>query len=112
MDLPDPFSLDWDNLSETELKRLVVQLERTRNDLKSDLREMQWRLDKEGKEFHHHDDFGKMYQAEIKNLNRVLETLTKTGMLIPSLMPSSSQVLLKFIFLKLFNNSSLFTNIL
>ena len=26
--------LDWDKLSETELKRLVVQLEKTRNDLK------------------------------------------------------------------------------
>ena len=25
--IPDPFSLDWDNLSETELKRLVGQLE-------------------------------------------------------------------------------------
>ena len=67
MDIPDPFSFDWDNLSETELKRLVLQLEKTRNDLRSDLREMQWRLDKEGTEFHHHDDFGRMYQAEIKN---------------------------------------------
>jgi len=27
---PDTFSLDWENLSETELKRLVVQLEKTR----------------------------------------------------------------------------------
>ena len=28
--------LDWDSLSETELKRLVGQLEKTRNDLKFD----------------------------------------------------------------------------
>ena len=46
LQIPDPFSLDWDNLSETELKRLVGQLEKTRSDLKSDLREVQWRLDK------------------------------------------------------------------
>ena len=31
--LPDML-LDWDSLSETELKRLVGQLEKTRNDLK------------------------------------------------------------------------------
>ena len=31
--LPDPFALDWDNLSETEMKRLVGQLEKTRADL-------------------------------------------------------------------------------
>ena len=36
--VPDPFALDWDALSETEMKRLVVQLEKTRNDLRSDLR--------------------------------------------------------------------------
>ena len=36
--LPDPFALDWDALSETEMKRLVGQLEKTRNDLRSDLR--------------------------------------------------------------------------
>ena len=28
--LPDPFALDWDNLSETEMKRLVGQLEKTK----------------------------------------------------------------------------------
>ncbi len=73
--LPDPFSLDWDNLSETELKRLVGQLEKTRSDLRSDLREMEFRLDKEGREFHHHDDFFRMYLAEIKNLDRILASL-------------------------------------
>ncbi|TRY68718.1 hypothetical protein TCAL_15105 [Tigriopus californicus] len=83
--MPDPFSLDWDNLSETELKRLVGQLEKTRNDLKSDLRERQWRLDKEGKEYHHYDDFCRMYTAEIKNLNRILESLMRTGMVPTSM---------------------------
>ena len=36
--LPDPFALDWDALSETEMKRLVGQLEKTKGDLRSDLR--------------------------------------------------------------------------
>jgi hypothetical protein len=28
---PDPFMMDWDSLSENELKRLVSQLEKTRD---------------------------------------------------------------------------------
>lgn len=28
--VPDPFMMDWDNLSEAELKKLVTQLERSR----------------------------------------------------------------------------------
>ncbi len=55
--LPDPFALDWDNLSETELKRLVIQLEKTRSDLKSDLREAEFKLDKQGRDYFHADDF-------------------------------------------------------
>ena len=39
--IPDAFMLDWDNLSETELKRLVVQLEKTRGDVMLDLRDAQ-----------------------------------------------------------------------
>jgi hypothetical protein len=41
---PDPFMMDWDSLSENELKRLVAQLEKTRNDVLLDLREAQLRL--------------------------------------------------------------------
>ena len=84
--MPDPFSLDWDNLSETELKRLVGQLEKTRNDLQSDLREMQRRLEKEGREFHHYDDFCRLYRAEILNLNRTLDALARNGVLPSSFM--------------------------
>jgi hypothetical protein len=39
--MPDAFMLDWDNLSETELKRLVAQLEKTKNDVMLDLRDAQ-----------------------------------------------------------------------
>ena len=49
--------------------------------LQSDLREMQWRLDKEGREFHHYDDFCQLYRAEILNLNRILDTLVRNGVL-------------------------------
>ena len=41
---PDPFMMDWDSLSETELKRLVSQLEKTKNDVTLDLREAQLRM--------------------------------------------------------------------
>jgi len=63
--LPDSFFLDWDNLSETELKRLVIQLEKTRNDLKSDLKEAGYRLDKEGKDYHHSDKFYRLINCLI-----------------------------------------------
>ena len=65
--------------------------EKTRNDLKSDLREMEWRLDKEGREFYHHEGFAKMYIAEVKSLDRTLDSLARTG-LIPSgfSMPSTA----------------------
>ena len=79
--LPDAFSLDWDTLSETELKRLVLQLEKTKNDLVSDLREMEWRMDKEARDFHHYDQFVQIYFAEIKNLNRTIDTLIRSGLL-------------------------------
>merc|ERR1711953_271669 len=76
--LPDML-LDWGSLSETELKRLGGQLEKTRNDLKGDIREVEFRLDKEGKDFHHFEDFAKMYRAEVKSLTRTLEQLQKHG---------------------------------
>ncbi len=79
--------------------------------MKSDLRQAEFKLDKDGREFHHSDRwremklyiqniffwelestyllpkciffpfrrFVRMYQAEIKNLDRILETLARTG---------------------------------
>jgi len=71
--------LDWDKLSETELKRLVSQLEKTRNDLRSDISDVEYRLDKEGKEYHHHEEFAQMYRAEVKSLTRTLDQLQRHG---------------------------------
>jgi hypothetical protein len=51
---------------------MTLQLEKTRNDIQSDLLDMEWRLDHEGKEFHHFDEFCQLYRAEILNLNRTL----------------------------------------
>ena len=45
------------------------------------IREMEWRLDKEGREYHHYEDFCKLYRSEILNLNRMLDMLSKSGML-------------------------------
>ena len=36
--IPDPFALDWDALSETEMKRLVQQLEATLVEIRCDLK--------------------------------------------------------------------------
>ena len=32
---------------------------------RGDIREVEFRLDKEGKDFHHFEDFAKMYRAEV-----------------------------------------------
>ena len=32
---------------------------------RGDIREVEFRLDKEGKEFHHFEEFAKMYRAEV-----------------------------------------------
>ena len=54
------------------------------------IREMEWRLDKEGREYHHYEDFCKLYRSEIVNLNRMLDTLMKNGMLPSNLqLPTS-----------------------
>jgi hypothetical protein len=42
---------------------------------------MEWRLDKEGREYHHYEDFCKLYRVEILNLNRTLDALMRSGML-------------------------------
>ena len=56
---------------------------------------MQFRLDKEGREFHHYDDFCQLYRAEILNLNRILDALVRNGVL-PSnfIISTGSQVCL------------------
>lgn len=77
--IPDPFSFDWDNLSDTEMKRLVGQLEKTRSDLNMQLHEAQGKLDKEGIDYHHFDDFYKDYKSQILNLNRTIDLLVRSG---------------------------------
>ena len=62
------------NVPGKKIKFPSFQLERTRSDIQSDLLDMEWRLDHEGKEFHHFDDFCQLYRAEILNLNRTLVT--------------------------------------
>ena len=73
-----------DSLSETEMKRLVGQLEKTKGDLNLQLREAEGKLDMEGKEYHHYDDFCKVYKSQILNLNRTLDSLVRNGTIPPS----------------------------
>ena len=42
---------------------------------------MQFRLDKEGRQLYHYDDFCQLYRAEILNLNRILDALVRNGVL-------------------------------
>ena len=53
---------------------------------------MQFRLDKEGREFHHYDDFCQLYRAEILNLNRILDALVRNGVLPSNFIISSGSV--------------------
>lgn len=55
-----------------------------RNDIQSDLLEMEYRLDHEGKEFHHFNYFCQLYRAEIVSLNRTLDALLRNGLLPPT----------------------------
>jgi len=52
-----------------------------RNEIQSDLLEMEYRLNHEAKEFHHYDYFCRYYRAEIIALNRILDSLLKNGLL-------------------------------
>ena len=61
------------------MKRLVGQLEKTRSDLNMQLHEAQGKLDKEGIDYHHFDDFYKDYKSQILNLNRTIDLLVRSG---------------------------------
>ncbi|CAG7785402.1 unnamed protein product, partial [Allacma fusca] len=53
---PEAMNFNLEALNEPELLRLVKHLERMRNDVFSTLRDTEWKLDKESKEFHHFDE--------------------------------------------------------
>ena len=69
---------------------------------------MEWRLDKEGREYHHYEDFCKLYRAEILNLNRMIDTLMRNGML-PSNLLSMSNVIASSLINQLIIISAYFT---
>ncbi|KAG1651281.1 Coiled-coil domain-containing protein 169 [Nymphon striatum] len=69
--------LDLDNLSEPELARLAKQLEKDRNALYNELRDTEWKLDKESKAFHGFNEVRKAYMTEINEALMNLEMLHK-----------------------------------
>ena len=72
---------------------------------------MQFRLDKEGREFHHYDDFCQLYRAEILNLNRILDALVRNGVLPSNFIISSGSVVsLNSLKLLQFINEMIFSN--
>uniref|UniRef100_A0A1B6CDR4 Uncharacterized protein n=1 Tax=Clastoptera arizonana TaxID=38151 RepID=A0A1B6CDR4_9HEMI len=62
----DITDLNLDNLSQSELIRIVKQLERLRTDLQSTLRETEQQLDVQAKEFLKLNDTKKLYQTEFE----------------------------------------------
>ena len=79
--------------------RKLFQLEKTKNDIQSDLHDMEYRLDHEGKEFHHYDEFCQLYRAEIINLNR---TLVREESQLTFLLIYMDRVSLKYAFNRIF----------
>ncbi|CAM1320179.1 CCDC169 (predicted) [Pycnogonum litorale] len=69
--------LDFDTLSEPELARLVKQLEKDRNALYNELRDTEWKLDKESKAFHSYNEVRNAYLTEIHEALMNLEMLQK-----------------------------------
>ncbi|XP_018494549.2 coiled-coil domain-containing protein 169 [Galendromus occidentalis] len=67
--------LDLDSFSEAQLARCLRQLEKDRDNLRSDVRDLEWRLDQESKAFHKFDETRKAYQTEIRDAMTNLEAL-------------------------------------
>ena len=65
---------------------------------------MQFRLDKEGREFHHYDDFCQLYRAEILNLNRILDALVRNGVLPSNFIISTGSQVYSWISIDLENS--------
>ncbi|CAB3368736.1 Hypothetical predicted protein [Cloeon dipterum] len=75
---PAVMNFDLDLLTETELIRLVKRLERQRTDLYSNLRNLEFRLDREGREQQRLAEIKTMQQAEIYHFSRTLDRLKQT----------------------------------
>lgn len=58
----------------------MKHLERMRNDFYSTLRDTEWKLDKESKEFHHFDEMRRVYKTDLKHANAQIERLKLTVM--------------------------------
>ncbi|XP_023222558.1 coiled-coil domain-containing protein 169-like [Centruroides sculpturatus] len=67
--------LDLDSLSENQLLRYLRQLEKDRNALYNELRDTEWKLDKESKTFHKYNDTRNAYMTEITEVMMNLEAM-------------------------------------
>ncbi|XP_059483564.1 uncharacterized protein LOC132201420 [Neocloeon triangulifer] len=74
---PKTMNFDLDLLTETELIRLVKRLERQRTDMYSTLRNLEWRLDREGREHQRLAEMKTMQQAELYHYTKTLDRLNK-----------------------------------
>ncbi|XP_069957426.1 cilia- and flagella-associated protein 251-like isoform X2 [Cherax quadricarinatus] len=67
------YDQDLDEYNEFELLRMVKTLERERNNLYSDLRNLSWILDNHSKEYYHLKELIRAYTGDLTIVNRSLE---------------------------------------
>jgi hypothetical protein len=82
---PEAKKYNLDSLNEPELLRLVKHLERTRNGLYSSMRDMEWKLDKEAKEFRHFDEIRRNVRSDLKQVNHTLERMQWSRVVEPGM---------------------------
>ncbi|XP_043214729.1 coiled-coil domain-containing protein 169-like isoform X2 [Amphibalanus amphitrite] len=80
---------EYEKYTETELIKLLKQLERQKQDLISQLKNVQYQTDKESKDFHHYDELRRTYRADIGITNRDLEHLRSVRRLVEKDAPVS-----------------------
>ncbi|XP_037087280.1 coiled-coil domain-containing protein 169-like isoform X2 [Pollicipes pollicipes] len=73
---------EYEKFTETELIKLTKQLERQKQDLISQLKNVQYQTDKESKDFHHFDELRRTYRADIGITNRDLDHLRSVRRLV------------------------------
>ncbi|ODN04173.1 hypothetical protein Ocin01_02495 [Orchesella cincta] len=58
-----------------ELIRLVKHMERMRNDCYTTLRDAEYKIDKEVKEYHHFDEMRRCYKSDLKHATQTVERM-------------------------------------
>lgn len=80
---------EYEKYTELELARMLRQLERKKQDLGSEVKNLNYQIDKESKEFHHYDELRRTYRADIGITDRDLQQLNNVRMVMEQQVASS-----------------------